>query len=53
MHEKTYAEQALSIFKEHNAKDIDVSHITKHLINMIDNDILIGIKLGKPHETDY
>jgi hypothetical protein len=53
MHQDGYAEEALSLFKEHNANNKDVSHITKHLIALIDNDTLIGIKLGKPYETDY
>jgi hypothetical protein len=53
MHQDGYAEQALSLFKEHNVKNKDVSHITKHLIALIDNNTLIGIKLGNPNETDY
>jgi hypothetical protein len=53
MHEKTYAEQALSLFKEHNANNFEINHMVNHLIAMIDNNTPIGIKLECKYETDY
>lgn len=53
MHQDGYAEEALSLFKEHNKQDKRVSTTVQSLISMIDTDALIQIKLGKPYETDY
>lgn len=47
LNHEDYAEPILSVFKEHNANNKEVSNTVNRLIEMIDNNSLIAIKLGK------